>query len=108
MKFSNGKAQELTGKQKIVIGLNKAATQMCSLESDRTHWITSPEVEEPEVRAGDRGNTYTAKGTCVLNSKVLSTGDILLPQKKKFTIEVRDRKDEWGLPDIVIEKFTFK
>jgi hypothetical protein len=50
-----------------------------------------------------------AQGTLTINRRDPETGDILMPKSGVgFSIEVEDRKDEWGLPDVKTNKFALK
>lgn len=105
MKFKKGKPVDMTPEQKVELGVRKS---LSIVDNGCANWMTNLAMEIPVQGTSDYGSTYKAKGTFTLNMKLLSSGDILLPKKTHFSVEVRDHKDELGLPDVVVTHFSMK
>lgn len=105
MKFQKGKPVPLTPTQKIDLGVRKS---FAIIENGCSNWFNDLVVEPVSEGASDYGSTYSSSGTLTHHSRMLSTGDILSPKKAKFTISIRDHKDEMGLPDVVVLSFSMK
>ncbi len=110
MKFEKGKAVALTPKQKAEVGIRNSAV---GLVQGQICWVTDIDFSEVNVMpVGTPGapcDRISASGRFTLNRRDAESGDILMPKKGvMFSVEVEDKRDEWGLPTVKTNRFTVK
>lgn len=99
MKFVKGAPVPLLKEEKLTLGLKKYISNKPSW-IDCSAWPTDIVFKKTNSSPIDKGERLSGEGECLIHKKRHSDGAILVPKKMKFSIEVEDCKDEWGLPDV--------
>jgi hypothetical protein len=79
------------------------------IEVDKKHWAAkAPNVKKGLKDPGFANNGYSGSGRFNLRRHILSTDKLKPKEKRKFSLQFCDCKDELGMPDLKIEKFELK
>jgi hypothetical protein len=108
MKIEKGKAHPLTLEEKVTLAVKEAARQNEEW-SGCLVWVTSLSITKSSQNPLTETKVRVfAEGTASLGFRCLQKDMILNPKELNFKIQAIDSTDEWGLPDIKLENFSFK
>jgi hypothetical protein len=72
-------------------------------------WVTSLSItKSTQTPLTESKERIASEGTCSLGVKCIKRDMILNPKDCSFKVQLIDTSDEWGLPDIQVESFSFK
>lgn len=109
MKFEKGKAKEIPQARKVELGLRNSINGLAGCVCWPSDLVISEMIPTQIGTAEKPCERIMAQGTLTINRRDAESGEILMPKKSVvFSIEVEDRKDEWGLPDVKTNKFALK
>jgi len=102
------KPAPLTEKQLTETGLQLALNAEESLKGN-TSWVKNYNVVSSHTDSLDKGQTrLTVSGTLQIGLKRHPDGAILMPKDGSFELVVKDGKDAWGLPTVILVSHKFE
>lgn len=79
------------------------------IEVGKKHWSAKSAQTRTSLKdPGFANNTYSGGGSFSLRRQILATDKLKPKEKRKFTLQFCDCKDDLGMPDLKIEKFEIK